>query len=320
MTSAIPALQLQNITVEYLGGRGRPPIYGALDVNLTLLKGKILGLVGESGSGKTTVMKAIAGLVRYSGEIRIGGNDPQSIEGDQARRKWVSRKVGVIFQNAGGSLVPHMPLLDQVMLPMKIHGVGTAAEQRKRATELLNLVKIPSAAADRNAEEISGGQRQRVAIARSLALRPALLIADEPTSALDISVRAELVKLLNELRTTSDVAILVISHDLTSVEYLADDVAVMYRGSIVEKADVDGIAVSRLHPYSRDLWDASPRLDDEDRKVFRAPAVDLERSDAGCRYAPRCDRWTRVCSTALPPFSHASAHSVRCFHPLKPTA
>ena len=316
MTSPAPSLEVRNVTVEYHTGRRRPSVYGALDVSLTLRNGEILGLVGESGSGKTTLMKAIAGLVRYYGDIRIDGTDPQSIEVDQARRKWVSQKVGVVFQNAGGSLVPHMPVFEQLMLPMQIHGVGTAAERRKRAGELLDLVKMPSAAAGRTPEEISGGQRQRVAIARSLALKPALIIADEPTSALDISVRAELITLLDELRQITEVAILVISHDLTTIEYLADVVAVMYRGSIVEIASANDIAEARLHPYSRDLWNASPRLQDAGIRALHAPSGALERSEAGCHYAPRCDRWTHECSRRLPLLRPVSAPRVRCLHPL----
>ncbi len=309
------ALRLDTVSVEYPGGKGRPSLFGALDVSLALKPREILGIVGESGSGKTTLMKAIIGLVGYTGQIEVDGKDPMSIGNRHARRQWLSRNVGVVFQNAGGSLVPHTPVIEQVMLPMKIHRRGSPVEQRKRAIELLDLVRIPSAASDRSVEEISGGQRQRVAIARALSLDPALIIADEPTSALDISVRAQLITLLDELRRARDVAIMVISHDLTTIEYLSDAVAVMYRGSVVEKADADALADLRMHPYSRDLWNASPRLDAEDWGLSAPQAVE-DRTDKGCRYAPRCDRFTAECADSLPRLVPASKPRVRCIHPV----
>jgi len=312
-TDAKPLLEVKGLKTQFMTQDG--VVKAVDDVSFYVMPGETLGVVGESGSGKTTLMKAIAGLVEYTGTIEIDGTNPRSIHSRAARRKWLARNVGIVFQNAGGSLVPHMSVLDQVTLPMRIHRMGSEAEQRQRARELLDLVKLPDSALMRSAEEMSGGQRQRVAIARSLALNPRLIIADEPTSALDISVRAQLIGLLDALRKERDTALVVISHDLTTIEYLADRVAVMYRGSVVESASADDLAKVRMHPYSRDLWRASPRLDLGQSGVF-AMLSEPDRPDTGCRYATRCDRWTGECSERLPDMVPDLSPRVRCLHPL----
>lgn len=312
------ALSMSGVSVTYAGGNGRKPLYGARDVDLALPKGKILGVVGESGSGKTTVMKAIAGLVGYSGEVRIAGTDPMAQPDAQARRAWLGERVGIVFQNAAGSLVPNMAVIDQVMIPLDIRREGSREERRAKARQLLDLVRIPTSAHGRRPEEVSGGQRQRIAIARSMVLNPLLLIADEPTSALDISVRAQLLTLLDELRRERNMAIVLISHDLPSVEFLADEIVVMYRGAVVERASKRDLALLRSHPYARDLWRASPSLAGR-RSDFAGFAPLRDSVLGGCQYAARCDRWSAGCEAVLPPLHLVGTHHARCINPISAT-
>jgi peptide/nickel transport system ATP-binding protein len=219
------------------------------DVSLRLYRGETLGLVGESGCGKSTLAKMLLGLLEpSSGNVLING-----MEIDPAQRMAAARHIQPIFQDPYSSLNPRKTVSQIVGLPLKLHGIGNAAEQRSKLREMLDLVGMPERTHHQYPNQLSGGQRQRVAIARALILRPAILICDEPTSALDVSVQAQILNLLLDLKREFGLTYLFISHDLAVVEHLVDRVAVMHQGSIVELETREKIFSQAQHPYTRML-------------------------------------------------------------------
>jgi ABC-type oligopeptide transport system ATPase subunit len=236
------------------------------DVNLILPQNSILGLVGESGSGKTTTgMMALRLVEPSSGQILFDDTDITTL--DHKALKPFRRKMQVVFQDSYSALDPMMTLAQIVAEPLHIHGVGTAAQQKASALELLERVGLDRRYGSRYPHELSGGQRQRVAIARALILKPTVLVADEPTSALDVSVKAQIINLLLDLQKERGLSILFISHDLSVVRALTDRVAVMCDGRIVEHAATEAIFTNARHPYTRALLDAIPVLNPRDRRT-----------------------------------------------------
>jgi len=247
------ALELCALTRVYKLKRGvfRAPgeIKAVDDVSLRIRKGETLGLVGESGCGKSTLAKMLLGLLApTSGNVLINGR-----EIDPTRRKALARSVQPIFQDPYSSLNPRRTVADIVGVPLRLHQVGTHAERKKRVTEMLDLVGMPERTHSQYPNQLSGGQRQRVAIARALVLRPEILICDEPTSALDVSVQAQILNLLLDLKAEFGLTYLFISHDLGVVEHLVDRVAVMHRGRIVELGTREQIFARPEHAYTRML-------------------------------------------------------------------
>jgi peptide/nickel transport system ATP-binding protein len=247
------ALELCALNRVYQLKRGlfRTPgeIKAVNDVSLRIAKGETLGLVGESGCGKSTLAKMLLGLLEpTSGNVLINGR-----EIDPTRRKALARSVQPIFQDPYSSLNPRRRVADIVGVPLRLHQVGTAAEQRKRVREMLDLVGMPERTHNQYPNQLSGGQRQRVAIARALVLQPEILICDEPTSALDVSVQAQILNLLLDLKAEFGLTYLFISHDLGVVEHLVDRVAVMHQGSIVELGTREQIFARPQHAYTRML-------------------------------------------------------------------
>jgi peptide/nickel transport system ATP-binding protein len=219
------------------------------DVSLRLHRGETLGLVGESGCGKSTLAKMLLGLLEpTAGSVLIDGR-----EIDPRERRAMARRIQPIFQDPYSSLNPRKTIEQIVGLPLKLHGEGSAVDQRAEIRRMLDLVGMPSRTHDQYPGQLSGGQRQRVAIARALILRPEILICDEPTSALDVSVQAQILNLLLDLKAEFGLSYLFISHNLGVVEHLADRVAVMYRGQIVELADRETLFECPAHPYTRRL-------------------------------------------------------------------
>ncbi|RZI73756.1 MAG: ABC transporter ATP-binding protein [Pseudomonas sp.] len=247
------ALELCALTRVYKLKRGlfRAPgeIKAVNNVSLRIRKGETLGLVGESGCGKSTLAKMLLGLLApSSGNVLVNGK-----EIDPGRRKALARAVQPIFQDPYSSLNPRRTVADIVGVPLRLHDVGTHAEQRKRVKEMLDLVGMPERTHSQYPNQLSGGQRQRVAIARALVLRPDILICDEPTSALDVSVQAQILNLLLDLKAEFGLTYLFISHDLGVVEHLVDRVAVMHQGRIVELGTREQIFARPEHPYTRML-------------------------------------------------------------------
>ena len=242
-------------------GRRDRFVKAATDVSLSISPGKTLGLVGESGSGKTTVGKAILRLVPItSGTIRLAGTDITTLP--ESRFRPFRRQVQMIFQDPFGSLNPRWNILRIINEPLKIHFPGLNRSQREeRVVQLLRKVGLSANSLRRYPHEFSGGQRQRIGIARALAVEPKLIVCDEAVSALDVSVQAQIVNLLQDLQQELGLSYLFISHDLAVVEHISHDVAVMYRGKIVEKADAASIYRHPQHEYTRNLLASVPSVD-----------------------------------------------------------
>jgi peptide/nickel transport system ATP-binding protein len=247
------ALELCALTKVYPLKRGLFQAPGQLkavdDVSLRLYRGETLGLVGESGCGKSTLAKMLLGLLApSSGNVLINGQ-----EVDPTERRQHARHIQPIFQDPYSSLNPRKTVGEIVGLPLKLHGIGSAAERSRQVRQILDLVGMPERTHTQYPNQLSGGQRQRVAIARALILRPDILICDEPTSALDVSVQAQILNLLLDLKAEFGLTYLFISHDLGVVEHLVDRVAVMNKGSIVELASREQLFSDPQHPYTRML-------------------------------------------------------------------
>jgi len=254
-----PALELRGITKRFGN-------HVAVDrVDLAVPKNRVVALVGESGSGKTTTgLLALRLIAATSGEVLLDGENVSSLS--QKDMKPYRRRMQVVFQDSYASLDPMMTLGEIVGEPLHIHAIGAPAERRERATSWLERVGLDGSYANRYPHELSGGQRQRVSVARALILGAAVLVADEPTSALDVSVKAQIVNLLQDLQADIGLSMLFISHDLSVVRSLADEVVVMLRGRVVERAPTDRIFTDARHPYTQTLLDALPVIDPKARR------------------------------------------------------
>ncbi|MFC9516795.1 ABC transporter ATP-binding protein [Nocardiaceae bacterium NPDC056970] len=268
-------LEFDAATVTYPARHGSPAFRAVDEVSLTVRRGEVLGLVGESGSGKTTLGRTAVGLVPLTGgRVLVEGHDLGEISTRQLRD--LRRDVAFVQQDPATSLDPRLTIAASVREPLDVHGVGSAVDRRRRVLELLEAVRLPAAFADRLPHQLSGGQRQRVALARALALRPKLLIADEPTSALDVSVQAEVLELFTAIQQELGFACLFVSHDLAVVHQVADRVAVLRSGSVIEAGPVDTVFTAPRDTYTRALIDAVPLADPSRRHAHstdRHPAA-----------------------------------------------
>jgi oligopeptide transport system ATP-binding protein len=290
-----PLLEVQALEKQFhLGGAwlggGRRVIQAVDGVSFTLEPGETLGLVGESGCGKSTTARLILRLVEPSaGRIRFEGRDLIALS---ARELWAARqRMQIVFQDPFGSLNPRMRVGEIVGEPLTIYGRADGAGRRRRVAELLDVVGLPPASADRYPHELSGGQRQRIGIAAALSLQPSLIVADEPVSSLDVSVQSQVLNLLMELRRSFGLTYLFISHDLQVVLHMSDRVAVMYLGQIVEIGDRDAIHREPRHPYTQVLLSAVPMADPTLRRARIVPRGEVASPlamPAGCRFHPRC--------------------------------
>ncbi|WP_081793269.1 dipeptide ABC transporter ATP-binding protein [Intrasporangium chromatireducens] len=271
---AEPVLEIDDLVVEFPGKFGQPSFRAVDHVSLTVHRGEVLGLVGESGSGKSTVGRCVVGLQRpTSGVVRLSG---QQISGLSDRHlKSLRSRYGFVFQDPAASLNPQMTIGDCIAEPLRAEGRLNAAQQRGRVEELLERVELPAAYGQRYPHELSGGQRQRVSLARSLALRPEVLIADEPTSALDVSVQARVLELFAQLQEELQFACIFISHDLAVVDMLANRVAVMQRGKIVEIGSREQVLGSPQQEYTKQLIAAVPVPDPVEQRRRREERGDL---------------------------------------------
>ncbi len=257
-----PVVELEHVHVIHKARTGklfRPDkVHAVDDVSLSVMKGRTLGIVGESGCGKSTTARVIVGLQPVtSGTVRYFG-EPMKL--NAANRKKLGRAVSIVFQDPATALNPRMIVRDVLLDPLKVHGIGSPSEQLERVKELLDLVGLPQSALDVLPRQISGGQRQRVAVARALALQPDVIIADEPTSALDVSVRAQVLNLLTDLKHELGLGLVFISHDINTVRYISDEIAVMNAGRIVEHSDTQELFANPKDPYTQMLLSAVPSL------------------------------------------------------------
>jgi oligopeptide transport system ATP-binding protein len=294
----------------------KPTTIRAVDgVSLSIVRGETLALVGESGCGKSTVANLLMQLVApSSGTIRLEGEEVDPHDSASLRRVW--QRVQMVFQDPYASLNPRLRAEDLIAEPLVNFKVGDAASRRQRALQLLQQVGLPAAAARRYAHEFSGGQRQRLGIARALAIQPALIVADEPVSALDVSVQAQVLNLLADIKREQGIAYLFVSHDLGVVEYIADTVAVMYLGAIVERAPKAAFFARPLHPYAQALVAAVPAMDPSRRRrpvLLQGDVPSAAALPSGCRFRNRCPLAHERCATEEPVLREAgSGRFVAC--------
>ena len=294
-----PALEVEGLTMHF------GPVRAVDDVSFSIRPGQVLALVGESGSGKSTVGKCITRLVEpTAGTVRVAGTDITHLSRRQLRPH--RGDVSIIFQDPAGSLDPRMLVGDVVGEPLRLRGERLSRREREdRVREELGRVGLRAEVAQRYPHELSGGQRQRVSIARALISRPSLLVADEPTSALDVSVQAAVLNLLADLQRDMEFACLFITHDLSAVEYLADDVAVMYLGQLVERGSRRRLFDRPAHPYTQALLSAAPVADPVAQRERRPVLLGDDLPSAidppsGCRFRTRCPAATELC-VQVPP-------------------
>jgi oligopeptide/dipeptide ABC transporter ATP-binding protein len=315
---AVPVLEIEGLRTEFrIGGVWRAAVDG---LSLAVARGETLALVGESGCGKSMTALSVMGLVphpagRISGSVRLDGVELVGL-GETALERLRGDRMAMIFQEPMTSLNPVMTIGDQVAEALVLHRGVSGAEARRLALAVLEEVKIPSAARrfDDYPHQFSGGMRQRVMIAIALACEPALLLADEPTTALDVTIQAQVLGLLADLKAKHGMTLLFITHNLGVVAQIADRVAVMYAGQIVEQGGVEAIFAAPAHPYTRALFSAIPRMDIDGQELQaiggRVPPLDA--MPEGCRFAPRCALAQAGCERpqALAPVDEA--HLARC--------
>jgi peptide/nickel transport system ATP-binding protein len=304
-TSLIDA---SGLSVRFKLGRSgfgpRRTLTAVNDVSLTVGHGETVGLVGESGSGKSTTGRAILRLVPLAGgSVEVDGQDISTLSGRELRR--VRRDMQMVFQDPYSSLDPSMTVGESIAEPLRVHGGPRGGAGSARVEELLDSVGLARQHATRYPHEFSGGQRQRVAIARAIALNPRFLVCDEAVSALDVSTQSQVINLLEDLRQSHSLSYLFISHDLTVVQHIADRVAVMYLGRIVETGPSDRIFDQPAHPYTVALRDASPLPDPRrqrarTRMVISGDLPDPANPPKGCPFSSRCPHVMDVCRMTMP--------------------
>ena len=302
--------------VKYFPAAGGGVVHAVDGVSFELAAGETLGLVGESGCGKSTLGKTLMHLhPPTSGSVSLQGKELAAVS--RRAMKPLRRDLQMIFQDPFASLNPRTTVGRAIEEPLIVHGIGSSAERRERVGWLLGKVGLPPDAGGRHPHEFSGGQRQRIGIARALALQPKIIVCDEPVSALDVSVRAQVLNLLADLKAEFGLAYLFISHDLSVVEYVCDRVAVMYLGRIVEIAPRQRLWQKPLHPYTRALFEAAP-LPDPTRRRGRRLLLDGEipspvNPPSGCRFRTRCPLQIPRCAVETPHLvSAGEGHLVAC--------
>jgi peptide/nickel transport system ATP-binding protein len=319
-----PLVEVDQLSIRFpvgragFWGRNIRHVHAVDDVSLSIAGGETLGLVGESGSGKTTLGRAILRrIVPSSGTIRFDGDDITHLGGEELRA--LRRNMQLVFQDPYASLNPRMTVLQLVAEPLVVHGLAKNYEDaRDHVVDLLDRCGLPVDAVDRYPHAFSGGQRQRVGIARALALRPRFIVADEPVSALDVSVRAQVVNLLQDLQHELDLTYLFIAHDLSVVRHISHRIAIMYSGRLVELASTNDIYEHTLHPYTEALLSSVPIPDppiqrNRTRIVLTGEIPNPVNPPPGCRFQTRCPHVEDRCRVESPVLEEkAPAHWVAC--------
>jgi len=316
MINSRALVEVNDLTKHFRLSRGK--VLKAVDgVNFRIHRGAVFGLVGESGSGKTTIGRLLLGLLQpTSGGVCFDGTDLTALN-DSRMRKF-RRRMQIVFQDPYSSLDPRMTIGNALLAPMKIQNLNRG-RQRERAIDLLERVGLSAADMERYPHEFSGGQRQRIGIARALAVDPEFIVADEPVSALDVSIRSQVLNLFKELQEELHLTYLFISHDLSVVQFISDQVAIVYMGKIVETGPADIFYRSHRHPYTRSLLAAIPQPDPNLEQ--NKPEFSLEGEIAspinpppGCRFFSRCPLRVDACRLETPPLTEiAAGHRVACF-------
>ena len=306
-------LSVDRLSTHYAGAAGT--VRAVDGVSLEIGEGETVALVGESGCGKSTLGKSLVRLVNpSSGNVTFKGRDVTAMAGRELRS--VRRSIQMIFQDPFASLNPRQTIRTILTAPLAVHGIGERKQREAIAAEMVAHVGLPADSLDRYPHEFSGGQRQRIGIARALILQPELVICDEPVSALDLSIQAQILNLLVEMKTELSLSYLFISHDLSVVRYFADRVLVMYLGRIVESAPTSELWKGAKHPYTQALLAAVP---DPSRRKQAAPITgDLpspHNPPSGCRFHTRCPLATDICRAQDPAFRQfGSGHAAACHH------
>lgn len=305
MSAAVPVLEASNLVKTY-GGRGGP-MKALDDVSLALSRGETLCVVGESGSGKSTLAKLIMGLAEpTSGEVRLGGTVISGLS-RRAMRRFRGR-IQLIFQDPFSSFNPRHRLAKALDEPLRAFTTLSRVERRKRAETMMEQVALPASFLERYPFELSGGQRQRLAIARALISDPEVVIADEAVSALDVSIQAQVLNLIAEMKASRGFSLVFITHDLGVVDLIADRVAVLYLGALVEIGPRAAVLHAPAHPYTRALIDAVPRLSGVPaNRVILSGDIKEAEVEQGCRFHPRCPLAQDLCRRSTPPLRTADS-------------
>jgi oligopeptide/dipeptide ABC transporter ATP-binding protein len=323
MSPVVPHVEIDRLTIDFAvrhsflrSWRGQRQVaFRAVDnVSLTIGHGETLGLVGESGSGKTTMARALLGLNPVtSGVLRLDGRDMAGLTASEA--KSLPRKMQMVFQDPYGSLNPRLSVAATLAEVLRFHNIVAPSQISGEVLRLLALVGLSSSLGGRRPRDLSGGQRQRIGLARALAVRPSFLVLDEPVAALDVSIQAQILNLLQDLRRELGLTMLLIAHELSVVRHLSDRVAVMYLGSIIEIGTANEVFERPRHPYTQSLLRSMPRLVPEKRRRPPVIAGDPETGSSipsGCRFRRRCPMATELCSNVPPQVRLSITHIAAC--------
>ena len=314
-------LKIENLTVEY--HTDEEVVHAVNNVSFEINYGENVALVGETGAGKTSIAKAILRILPQrqsrivSGKIFVNGQDINKLD-EKAMRKIRGNKIAMIFQDPMTSLNPVEKVGDQIAEAIEIHEKVSRAEALRRAIDMMELVGIPGERSSEYPHQFSGGMKQRVVIAMALACKPELLLADEPTSALDVTIQAQVLEMMQQLREKLNTSVLMITHDLGIVAQMCEKVAVVYAGEIVEFGTTEEIYDHTAHPYTQGLFGSLPNLDSTSKrlKAIKGLMPDPTNLPAGCNFCERCPYAASICQEQNPDYvEYKPGHFVKCFYP-----
>ena len=314
-------LSVADLTVHFKGKGGlfaSQPVKAVDGVTFEIFEGETLGIAGDSGSGKSTLARALIGINKpNSGSISVRGNTISNFSNSALRP--IRKKLQMVFQDPYDSLDPRFTIAESIAEGLQIRNLPKS-EIKDEVRALLETVKLPASLATRFPKELSGGQRQRVAIARALATKPDLIICDEAVAALDVSVRAQILNLLQDIQVQTGISYIFISHDLSTLRYISKNVAIMYAGKIVEYGNSDEVLTNPQHPYTRALVSAVPNISGQKGEKFKSVGEppDLANLPSGCAFNPRCKESLATCSSEAPKLVTTLSGSQAACHLIKP--